>query len=78
MIRTQVSLEVEVYRRAQGEARRLGISLAELFRRALAQALGEQTPSGERPWMRFSGSIVGGLDESVNERIDAVVSGRER
>jgi len=78
VIRTQVSLEADVYRRAKAEAGRLGISLAELFRRALARALGGQTPSSQKPWMRYSGCISGGPDESVNERIDAMVYGRER
>ena len=39
MIRTQVSLEEEIYREAKKEARRQGISFAELCRRALAQLL---------------------------------------
>ncbi len=35
MIRTQISLSVEEYEAAKREARRLGISLAELLRRSL-------------------------------------------
>jgi Ribbon-helix-helix protein, copG family len=78
MVRTQVSLDANVYRRAQAESRRLGISLAEFVRRALDRALGEQAPPREKPWMRFSGSISGRIDESENELIDAMVYGRER
>jgi hypothetical protein len=75
MIRTQVTLDADVYRQAQAEARRLGISLAELVRRALARALGERASPGKKPWMRFWGAIAGGPDESVNEQVDAVVYG---
>ena len=78
MIRTQISLDANVYRRAQAEARLLGISVAELVRRALVRSLGEQPSPGEKPWMRFSGAISGGPDESANERVDEVVYGRVR
>jgi hypothetical protein len=66
-----------MYKRAQAEARRQGISLAELVRRALAKELTEQEPSESKPWMRFSGAISEGVaDDSDNERVDALVYGR--
>lgn len=75
MIRTQVSLEREMYEEAKKEAKRRGISFAELVRRALARVLGERTD--EQPWMRFAGMIQdAGRDAS--QRVDAVVYGRER
>lgn len=84
MVRTQVSLDEEAYRAAKREARRQGISLAELFRRALARALtasrGEaaQAPGGgERAWMRYSGVLDSG-DPDSSLSVDAVVYGRER
>jgi Ribbon-helix-helix protein, copG family len=40
MIRTQISLEEEAYRRAKAEARQRGISLAEFLRRAVAVTMG--------------------------------------
>lgn len=49
MIRTQIGLTEEEYRAAKREARRLGISLAELLRRSLRAILPADT---SRPWMR--------------------------
>ena len=49
MIRTQISLAPEEYKAAKREAKRLGISLAELLRRSLRTML----PVDEsKPWMR--------------------------
>lgn len=39
MVRTQISLERELHRRARERARELGVSLAELTRRALEREL---------------------------------------
>lgn len=75
MVKTQISLEADMYEEARAEARRQGISLAELFRRALAQALHHR--SVEQPWMRFAGAVeAGGTDASAT--VDEVVYGRER
>jgi len=78
MIRTQISFDEDMYRRAQAEARKLGISLAELVRRALAGVLATgRTPA--RPWMKWSGSIRGGdADSSNSDAIDATVYGRKK
>ena len=76
MIRTQISLEKRAYAAAKAEARRQGISLAELFRRALAAALQTRDRS-DRPWMRFAGSVASG-DPNASRSIDDVVYGRER
>lgn len=79
MIRTQISFGAELYRAAQAEAGRLGISLAELCRRAVGQALGERGGPTDKPWMRYSGSIKNGRkDDSANANIDRVVSGSRR
>jgi len=73
MIRTQVSLSDREYEAAKREARRLGISLAELLRRSL-RAL---TPVDEsRPWMRYAGMVESG-DRSSSRRIDDVVYGQK-
>ena len=75
MIRTQVSLEEEMYRDAKREARRLGISFAELCRRALAQVLGEHAT--KEPWMSYAGSLESG-DPDSSRSVDEVVYGRHR
>ena len=77
MIRTQVSLDERMYRRAQAAARREGISLAEYVRRALGRALKPEKES-ERPWTRWTGAIRGGgPDASDPDEIDRVVYGRD-
>ena len=73
MIRTQISLSEEDYRAAKAEARRLGISLAELFRRSLRSIL----PADEsRPWMRYAGMVSTG-DPDSSRKIDEVVYGQK-
>lgn len=61
MIRTQISLDPKMYEAARTEARRQGISFAELVRRALASAVPD---SEERPWMAFAGVIAGSREET--------------
>ena len=76
MVRTQVSFEAEMYEQARAEARRLGVSFAELCRRAVAQLLRQQ-PDGDQPWMEFAGAIEAG-DPDASQSVDDVVYGRER
>lgn len=71
MIRTQVSLDKKEYVLAKKEARALGISVAELVRRAVRQALPSR---GRAPWMRYAGFIQSGNARS-SRSIDAVVYG---
>jgi len=73
MLRTQISVDEDLYRRAKEVARRRGISLAELCRRALAEAVAREPD--DRPWMAFAGILQGEPDDS--ESVDAVVYGRE-
>lgn len=76
MIRTQVSLDEQMYADAKAEARRQGISLAEFLRRAVARELvPSETP--DRPWMRYAGMFASG-DPDASASVDAVVYGRER
>jgi len=71
MIRTQVSLSEKEYEAAKREAERLGISLAELLRRALRSLI----PADEsKPWMRYAGMVETG-DSRSSERIDEIVYG---
>jgi hypothetical protein len=73
MIRTQISLPQDEYSAAKREAARLGISLAEYFRRALRAVL----PVDEaNPWMRYAGMVETGDPES-SQNIDNVVYGRK-
>jgi hypothetical protein len=72
MIRTQISLSESDYGAAKQEARRLGISLAELLRRALRSTL---SVDETKPWMRFAGMVKTG-DPQSSQRIDDVVYGQ--
>ena len=73
MIRTQVSLTDQEYQAAKREARRLGISLAELLRRSLRSL----TPVDEsKPWMRHAGMVESG-DPDSSRRIDDIVYGQK-
>lgn len=73
MIRTQVSLSESDYAAAKREARRLGVSLAELLRRSLRTLL----PADEsKPWMRYAGMVESG-DARSSRRIDEVVYGHK-
>jgi hypothetical protein len=73
MIRTQISLSKQEYDEAKREARRLGVSLAELLRRSLRTLL-PADPS--KPWMRFAGSVETG-DPKSSRRIDDVIYGQK-
>jgi len=73
MIRTQISFDEDLYRRAKAAARRKGVSLSELCRRGLAALLAKE-PSG-KPWMAYAGLLEGRRDDSGT--IDSVVYGRE-
>lgn len=73
MIRTQISLSKEEYHAARREARRLGISLAELLRRSLRSVL---PVDDTKPWMRFAGMVETG-DARSSQRIDDVIYGRK-
>lgn len=72
MIRTQISVDKDLYDRARNVARRQGISIAELCRRGLAELVARE-PS-ERPWMAYAGIFDGEPGDS--EGIDDVVYGR--
>ncbi len=73
MIRTQISLSAEEYKAAKREARRLGISLAELLRRSLRTVL----PFDEsKPWMSYAGMVESG-DPKSSRKIDEVIYGQE-
>jgi hypothetical protein len=69
MIRTQISLSEKEYRAAKNEARRLGISLANLLRRSLRAVL----PADEsKPWMRYAGMVESG-DAKSSQNVDDIV-----
>ena len=73
MIRTQISLPQDDYDAAKAEAARLGISLAELVRRALRSAL---PADDSQPWMHYAGMIESG-DPSSSRGIDDIVYGHK-
>lgn len=73
MIRTQITLPAEEYEAAKREAKRLGISLAELVRRSLQTMLPvDESP----PWMRYAGMIETGVLHS-SQHIDELVYNRQ-
>jgi hypothetical protein len=71
MRRTQISLSEEDYLMAKAEAKRLGLSLAEFFRRSLRPHLPAAT---KRPWMRHRGFVESG-NASASTTIDDLVYG---
>ena len=73
MVRTQISLTEEEYKAAKREAKKLGISLAELLRRSLRTMLHVDE---SKPWMRYAGMIESG-DPSSSQRIDEIVYGQK-
>jgi len=73
MIRTQISLSQDEYQDAKREARRLGISLAELLRRSLRTVLAVDE---SKPWMRYAGMVASG-DSRSSQRIDDVIYGQK-
>lgn len=73
MIRTQISLDPELYDRVKSLARLQGISFAEFCRRSLSHSLA-QVPNGN-PWMTFVGALEGRPDDSRS--VDEVLYGRD-
>ena len=74
MIRTQISVDKELYKKAKATARRKQISLAELVRQSLTEKLAQEPT--EKPWMAFAGMFRGKPEDSST--VDEVVYGRER
>ncbi len=73
MIRTQISLLESEYEAAKAEAKRLGISLAELLRRSLRTML---PADDSKPWMRYAGMVESG-DPNSSRNIDDVIYGQK-
>jgi hypothetical protein len=73
MIRTQISFDEELYRRAKAEAKRRRVSVAELCRRGLHAQLA--TSRRDARWMQLAGLFSSG-DRRASETIDDVVYGR--
>ena len=72
MIRTQISVDEELYERAKMVAKRQGISLAALCRRSLEEVVGREPI--DKPWMAYAGILEG--DRGDSETVDEVVYGR--
>lgn len=73
MIRTQISLSDTEYRLAKKEAKKIGVSLAEFFRRALSLVLPAKQ---DKPWMRHIGFVESG-DPKSSQKIDEVIYGHK-
>jgi hypothetical protein len=72
MIRTQISVDADVYAQAKVVARRLGVSVAELCRRGLEETIARQPTS--KPWMAYAGILQGSPEDSST--VDEIVYGR--
>jgi hypothetical protein len=71
MIRTQVSLDAAEYDLVKQQSRALGISIAEVIRRAVRDAL----PGAEGgAWMRFAGLVESGNPKS-SQSVDDIIYG---
>jgi hypothetical protein len=73
MIRTQISVDKDLYLRAKEVARRRGISLAELCRRSLEEVVAREPT--KKPWMVYAGILEGRGEDSSS--VDSVVYDRE-
>ncbi len=73
MIRTQISLSRTEYAQAKLVAKALGVSLAELLRRALRGWLPQRAGPA---WMRFAGLVESGNSQS-SQSIDDVIYGQK-
>lgn len=80
MVFTSVALEPDLYDHASEVARRRGISLAELCRHALREAVARHPEAavrnpGDKPWMSYLGTLNGHRRDSRS--VDEVVYGRD-
>lgn len=73
MVRTQISVDEQLYKRAKKAARRRGISIAELCRQGLEKALANDVP--DKPWMELAGVFEGKPDDSTS--IDSELYGQD-
>ena len=73
MIRTQISFDEALYKKAKVIAKEQGISLSELCRRGLSALLAKEPT--EKPWMKYVGRLQGRKEDSGS--IDTVVYDRE-
>jgi hypothetical protein len=71
VVRIQIGLDDQEYSAAKREAAALGISVAELVRRAVRQVL---PIDSQAPWLRFAGFVESG-DQNSSQSIDDVVYG---
>lgn len=70
-IRTTSRLREPEHKAAKREAKRLGISLAELMRRAVRAMI---SADESMPWMRYAGMVESG-DRNSSRSIDVLVYG---
>jgi hypothetical protein len=71
MIRTQISLDKRDYDLAKAHAAAIGISVAELIRRAIRETL---PVAGKAPWMKYAGFVTTG-DPRSSQSVDELVYG---
>ena len=73
MIRTQISLSEKEYAFAKIEAKKQGISFAELLRRSLRSII---TNDNKKSWMRYCGFIESNNKKS-SQQIDDLIYGQK-
>lgn len=66
-------MDEQDYEAAKKQAKELGISLAELVRRALREQLPAES---DQPWMQYAGMVQSG-DSDASVTIDDVVYGQK-
>ena len=69
MVRMQISLNEQEYKLAREQAKKLGISVAELVHRAIRDALPLEANS---TWMSYAGLVESG-DSRSSQSIDEIV-----
>ena len=74
-VTVHVSLDRDLYEQAEAEAGRRGISVAELIRSSLAEAVEPRREA--RPWMRYAGAFDSGDPDSSSTIDDVVYGSRE-
>lgn len=73
MVRTQISIDRDLYDEARLHAKKLGVSVAELCRRGLRGIVAGERES--RPWMKYVGCVSSG-DADASSSVDDVVYNR--
>lgn len=73
MIRTQISLNATEYSLLKKEAKKSGVSIAEILRRSLRKMF---PVDSQKPWMQYAGMVATGNPDS-SRQIDDLIYGHK-